>query len=162
MFDALFTQIYDFISVLLIIVIYIIIFSTLGCVIFYEITPDYYGQNINFRSFLNSCANMLQVGAGEDWDKIMVNFWKDPDNCSNNATIENIINGTQSKCGLGLSMPFFTFFYVTMKLLVLNSFLAIIIDGYSRSKVVNDFIVGKQDIENFLKMRVKYMNVCYK
>lgn len=99
---------------------------------------------------------MLQVGTGEDWEKVILHFFENPSNCSNDATIQDIIDGTQSKCGMGLSIPFFTLFFITMKLLVLNSFLAIIIEGYSRSKIVNDLIVGKQEIDDFLQIWEEY------
>lgn len=77
----------------------------------------------------------MKVATGEEWDYVIRDFWGDPESCSKNAEYQGIINGTETKCGSRISLPFFILFLVITKLLVLNSFLAIIIEGYSKSKI---------------------------
>ena len=77
----------------------------------------------------------MKVATGEEWDYMIRDFWSDPLGCSEDADYQSIIDGTQTKCGSHVSLPFFILFFVITKLLVLNSFLAIIIEGYSKSKI---------------------------
>ena len=80
-------------------------------------TAQKYPPRANFNSIWNGFTTIFIVAIGDDWNKIMYDYYR-------------VMYHSDSEISRHLPILFFVVTYVTMNMLLLNLFLAILLDSY--------------------------------
>jgi hypothetical protein len=139
-------------------VLILLIYSSLGISIFGTVKfGDYINENANFRSFSKSFLTLVRCLTGEDWNSMMIELTKSLEGCKNDQTFQELIQEPLG-CGTYLSYPFFISFILISYLIVLNLFVAVVVDTFIAvtdkellvdQKFTHEFfgLWGKYDVE---------------
>merc|ERR1719474_1719059 len=106
------------------------IYGVVGMQVFGRIALDYetnIHRNNNFQSFTWALLVLFRCSTGEAWQEIMLSCIKHPsvecDEMSDDA-------GDERGCGTNFAYPYFISFFIVCAFLVLNLFVAVIMDNF--------------------------------
>lgn len=76
--------------------------------------------------------------------------------CSSNQSYEDIVLNGVKGCGTGWSYPYFISFVLLVPLMIINLFMAIVIEGYFISENEHESIINQKHIDELLKKWSEY------
>lgn len=109
----------------------------------------------NFRNFPNSLIVLFRVVTGEDWQLIMLGSNRSPPDCSYKPE-----DGGTSTCGSPLSYVYFITFVLLVFFLVINLFVAVIMDNFEYL-TADDSLLGPHHLPNFIEVRGRRCGLDY-
>merc|ERR1711971_773645 len=109
-------------------------------------------RNNNFQTFTQALLVLFRSATGEAWQEIMLSCKKDPsvicDDLSDDA-------GSPDGCGSYVAYPYFISFFVVCAFLVLNLFVAVIMDNFDY--LTRDWsILGPHHLSEFVHLWSEY------
>ena len=109
-------------------------------------------RNNNFQTFPQALLVLFRSATGEAWQEIMLSCKKDPsvicDPLSEDA-------GNPSGCGTDFAYPYFISFFVVCSFLILNLFVAVIMDNFDY--LTRDWsILGPHHLDEFVRLWSEY------
>ena len=150
------------INVFILLMLIFFIMAVLGNSLFYEVTEgDAINEWKNFTNFHLSFSLLFSISTGEDWNRIMYDCMDTPPNCIEGKT-----------CGSSIAPIFFLFFILLVTHIMLNLFILVIIQQFSKYYIEEDNVLERfeADFEDFkeawklfthrhqiLKLAVKYV-----
>lgn len=126
-------------------------------------------RNNNFQTFTNAVILLFRCATGEDWQKVMADCMPgkacyqapkldkiDPDTTNYNQMTElRNQNIQEDSCGSYLAMPYFMLFYMLCAFLILNLFVAVIMDNFDY--LTRDWsILGPHHLDEFKRIWSDY------
>ena len=143
----------------------IFIYAVLGMQIFAEIMyrdastggigelRDY----ANFRHFGSAMLLLFRCATGESWNLIMHELADSTGNCVNSQTYEERQLYGIRGCGSALAYPYFISFMLLISLMIMNLFVAVVIEGFEESrKDDEDSIINSRQLDTFLEKWSRY------
>ena len=113
-------------------------------------------RNNNFQNFPNAVILLFRCATGEDWHRVMEDCM--PGKACHNPLDENgdPINPEEiNECGSILAMPYFIMFYMICAFLILNLFVAVIMDNFDY--LTRDWsILGPHHLDEFKRIWSDY------
>jgi voltage-dependent calcium channel L type alpha-1D len=109
-------------------------------------------QNNNFQTFEQSILVLFRCATGEVWQEIMLSCVKKPSvKCDPNSDEA----GNPEGCGSNLAYPYFVTFFVMTSFLILNLFVAVIMDNFDY--LTRDWsILGAHHLDEFVNLWSEY------
>jgi voltage-dependent calcium channel L type alpha-1D len=109
-------------------------------------------RNNNFQTFTQALLVLFRSATGEAWQEIMLSCKKDPsvicDDLSDDA-------GSPDGCGTDFAYPYFISFFVVCSFLILNLFVAVIMDNFDY--LTRDWsILGPHHLDEFVRLWSEY------
>ncbi|CAH1378096.1 unnamed protein product [Tenebrio molitor] len=143
--------------VALLIVMLFFIYAVIGMQMFGKIenvnseTPI--NRNNNFGSFFQAVLVLFRSATGEAWQDIML-ACADTENAKCDSRVE--LKPTDSKyCGSDIAYPYFISFYVLCSFLIINLFVAVIMDNFDY--LTRDWsILGPHHLDEFIRLWSEY------
>ncbi|CAF3533579.1 unnamed protein product [Rotaria sp. Silwood1] len=140
--------------VALLIAMLFFIYAVIGMQMFGKIALDddtAINVNNNFQTFFNSLLVLFRSATGEAWQEIMYACGPSAspkcDNRSRSSKTEN--------CGTYFSIPFFLSFYILCSFLIINLFVAVIMDNFDY--LTRDWsILGPHHLDEFVRLWSEY------
>ncbi|XP_076303607.1 ca[2+]-channel protein alpha[[1]] subunit D isoform X4 [Lasioglossum baleicum] len=142
--------------VALLIIMLFFIYAVIGMQVFGKIAIDdetSINRNNNFQSFPQSVLVLFRSATGEAWQQIMMDTSAQPDKvkCDNNSDEVNNASG----CGSDIAIPYFISFYVLCSFLIINLFVAVIMDNFDY--LTRDWsILGPHHLDEFIRLWSEY------
>ncbi|XP_018043904.1 PREDICTED: muscle calcium channel subunit alpha-1 isoform X2 [Atta colombica] len=144
--------------VALLIIMLFFIYAVIGMQVFGKIAIDddtAINRNNNFQSFPQAVLVLFRSATGEAWQEIMMDCSSQPSvKCDsnsdehNNKTLNNI-------CGSDIAFPYFISFYVLCSFLIINLFVAVIMDNFDY--LTRDWsILGPHHLDEFIRLWSEY------
>ncbi|XP_043493155.1 muscle calcium channel subunit alpha-1 isoform X4 [Polistes fuscatus] len=142
--------------VALLIIMLFFIYAVIGMQVFGKIainseTSIY--RNNNFQSFPQAVLVLFRSATGESWQDIMMDCSAQPGKvmCDPNSDEYN----NQSGCGSDIAFPYFISFYVLCSFLIINLFVAVIMDNFDY--LTRDWsILGPHHLDEFIRLWSEY------
>ncbi|KAK0162142.1 hypothetical protein PV327_008504 [Microctonus hyperodae] len=142
--------------VALLIVMLFFIYAVIGMQMFGKIaledgTTIY--RNNNFQTFPQAVLILFRSATGESWQNIMLD-------CSNRGSeVKCDLNsddaGSKNGCGSDIAFPYFISFYVLCSFLIINLFVAVIMDNFDY--LTRDWsILGPHHLDEFIRLWSEY------
>lgn len=125
--------------------------------LFGKITTDgddeYITRNNNFQSFPQAVLVLFRSATGEAWQEIMMSCANDMEgNCYRK---DKNAEPTQENCGSVAAYPYFISFYVLCSFLIINLFVAVIMDNFDY--LTRDWsILGPHHLDEFIRLWSEY------
>ncbi|XP_076310649.1 muscle calcium channel subunit alpha-1-like isoform X3 [Tachypleus tridentatus] len=139
--------------VALLIVMLFFIYAVIGMQVFGKISLDpttAIHRNNNFQTFPQAVLVLFRSATGESWQEIMMDCSNKPDvKCDkeSNTPFEN--------CGNDFALPYFISFYTLCSFLVINLFVAVIMDNFDY--LTRDWsILGPHHLDEFVRLWSEY------
>lgn len=126
----------------------IFIFSVIGVNMFSSIIyQEHINENMNFTSFSKALIVLMRCATGESWNKIMKELAIKPDQfiqrvdkdgnnfieyCMENQSWDDLKEHGPKMCGASSSYFFFGLYIVIMQLMMLNLFIAVVLEGFQQ------------------------------
>ncbi|XP_033105567.1 voltage-dependent L-type calcium channel subunit alpha-1D-like [Anneissia japonica] len=130
--------------VALLIVMLFFIYAVIGMQMFGKLAQESgseINQNNNFKTFPNALLVLFRSATGEAWQDVMLA-------CISSKCYEGEPDET---CGSPIAVPYFLSFYVLCSFLVINLFVAVIMDNFDY--LTRDWsILGPHHLEEFVRM----------
>ena len=116
------------------------IFSTLGVSLFKGQRGEYLTYHTNFDNFLSALLVLFRTSTGEDWNGIMHDLMHDDTDCL-------------SDCGPvpWIAPLYFISFLLVAAQVMLNLFIAIILDNFSMTVQIERSKISMKDLNNFVQ-----------
>ncbi|KAH1030030.1 hypothetical protein HUJ05_003169 [Dendroctonus ponderosae] len=143
--------------VALLIVMLFFIYAVIGMQMFGKIESDdlesgsSLTRNNNFASFFQAVLVLFRSATGEAWQEIMMD-------CADTkqARCDRRLNRTESQfCGSDTAYPYFISFYVLCSFLIINLFVAVIMDNFDY--LTRDWsILGPHHLDEFIRLWSEY------
>lgn len=118
-------------------------------------------RNNNFRSFAQAILVLFRSATGEAWQDIMMDCLTRCDECTAENTpgciVSNITkdDGLHAECGTTVAIPYFISFYVLCSFLIINLFVAVIMDNFDY--LTRDWsILGPHHLDEFIRLWSEY------
>ena len=109
-------------------------------------------RNNNFQSFGQSLLVLFRSATGEAWQNIMLACVKSPDVMCDETSEDA---GEPSGCGNDFAYPYFISFFVVCSFLILNLFVAVIMDNFDY--LTRDWsILGPHHLDEFVRLWSEY------
>jgi len=154
--------------VALLVALVFFIYGVVGMQVFGKIVKDEdttIHQNNNFQTFAQSLLVLFRCCTGEVWQDIMMGCIKSPDTRCDPMSDER---DNPDGCGSNIAYVYFTTFFVMTSFLILNLFVAVIMDNFDY--LTRDWsILGAHHLDEFVtswaeydpdgKGRIKHMDV---
>ncbi|ODM95155.1 Voltage-dependent calcium channel type D subunit alpha-1 [Orchesella cincta] len=133
--------------VALLIVMLFFIFAVIGMQVFGKIplnSDTEINRNNNFQTFPQAVLVLFRSATGEAWQEIMIACqYKEDGNC------------TSAECGSDFTFPFFISFYFLCSFLIINLFVAVIMDNFDY--LTRDWsILGPHHLDEFVRLWSEY------
>ncbi len=139
----------------LLIILILTIYSSLGINLFATIKYGVYiNENVNFRNFSNSFLALIRCLTGEEWNLIMLELKNSQPGCKNDQTFEELIQEPLG-CGTSFSYPYFISFMLLSYLIILNLFVAVVVDTFI-AVTDKEVLVDKKFADEFFELWGKY------
>ncbi|XP_054000294.1 muscle calcium channel subunit alpha-1 isoform X5 [Hylaeus anthracinus] len=141
--------------VALLIIMLFFIYAVIGMQVFGKIAINdttSINRNNNFQSFPQAVLVLFRSATGEAWQEIMMD-------CSSNIDVKcdsrsDEWNSTNS-CGSDIAFPYFISFYVLCSFLIINLFVAVIMDNFDY--LTRDWsILGPHHLDEFIRLWSEY------
>ncbi|XP_029034344.2 muscle calcium channel subunit alpha-1 isoform X5 [Osmia bicornis bicornis] len=142
--------------VALLIIMLFFIYAVIGMQVFGKIAIDddtSIDRNNNFQSFPQAVLVLFRSATGEAWQEIMMDCSAQPGivMCDPNSDEFNNQNG----CGSDIAFPYFISFYVLCSFLIINLFVAVIMDNFDY--LTRDWsILGPHHLDEFIRLWSEY------
>ncbi|XP_037069843.1 muscle calcium channel subunit alpha-1-like isoform X3 [Pollicipes pollicipes] len=137
--------------VALLIVMLFFIYAVVGMQVFGKIAIDddsSIHRNNNFQTFPQAVLVLFRSATGEAWQDIMLA-------CQDGLCDEHSDESPTSKCGTVFAVPYFVSFYVLCSFLVINLFVAVIMDNFDY--LTRDWsILGPHHLDEFVRLWSEY------
>lgn len=106
-------------------------------------------RNNNFQSFPQAVLVLFRSATGEAWQEIMMSCADDStQNCDERS-------GEKDSCGSSVAFPYFISFYVLCSFLIINLFVAVIMDNFDY--LTRDWsILGPHHLDEFIRLWSEY------
>merc|ERR1712038_1396710 len=131
------------------------IYGVVGMQMFGKIAPQEgtsVHRNNNFQSFGQSLLVLFRSATGEAWQDIMLGCVKTPDAICDETSEDA---GDPAGCGTDFAYPYFISFFVVCAFLVLNLFVAVIMDNFDY--LTRDWsILGPHHLSEFVHLWSEY------
>ena len=109
-------------------------------------------RNNNFQSFGQSLLVLFRSATGEAWQDIMLGCVKGPDAVCDETSEDA---GNPEGCGTSFAYPYFISFFVVCSFLILNLFVAVIMDNFDY--LTRDWsILGPHHLDEFVRLWSEY------
>ncbi|XP_076393898.1 ca[2+]-channel protein alpha[[1]] subunit D isoform X10 [Megachile rotundata] len=142
--------------VALLIIMLFFIYAVIGMQVFGKIAIDdetSINRNNNFQSFPQAVLVLFRSATGEAWQEIMMDCSAQPGvvKCDPKSDEESNQNG----CGSDIAFPYFISFYVLCSFLIINLFVAVIMDNFDY--LTRDWsILGPHHLDEFIRLWSEY------
>ncbi|XP_076224240.1 ca[2+]-channel protein alpha[[1]] subunit D isoform X1 [Nomia melanderi] len=142
--------------VALLIIMLFFIYAVIGMQVFGKIAIDddtSIDRNNNFQSFPQAVLVLFRSATGEAWQEIMMDCSAQPGKvkCDQNSDESTNMNG----CGSDIAIPYFISFYVLCSFLIINLFVAVIMDNFDY--LTRDWsILGPHHLDEFIRLWSEY------
>ncbi|XP_070150873.1 ca[2+]-channel protein alpha[[1]] subunit D isoform X7 [Polyergus mexicanus] len=142
--------------VALLIIMLFFIYAVIGMQVFGKIKIDddtSINHNNNFQSFPQAVLVLFRSATGEAWQEIMMACSLQPDKvkCDPLSDEANKLEG----CGSDIAFPYFISFYVLCSFLIINLFVAVIMDNFDY--LTRDWsILGPHHLDEFIRLWSEY------
>ncbi|KAH8378094.1 hypothetical protein KR093_009147, partial [Drosophila rubida] len=139
--------------VALLIVLLFFIYAVVGMQVFGKIALDSetaITRNNNFQTFQQAVLVLFRSATGEAWQEIMMSCSAQPDvRCDQNSDTPG------EQCGSSIAYPYFISFYVLCSFLIINLFVAVIMDNFDY--LTRDWsILGPHHLDEFIRLWSEY------
>ncbi|XP_055690016.1 muscle calcium channel subunit alpha-1 isoform X4 [Lutzomyia longipalpis] len=142
--------------VALLIVMLFFIYAVIGMQVFGKIALDSetsIHRNNNFQTFPQAVLVLFRSATGEAWQDIMMDCSSRPGevNCDDRSDDR----GSKEGCGSSIAFPYFISFYVLCSFLIINLFVAVIMDNFDY--LTRDWsILGPHHLDEFIRLWSEY------
>ncbi|XP_054746132.1 voltage-dependent calcium channel type D subunit alpha-1-like [Anastrepha obliqua] len=138
--------------VALLIIMLFFIYAVIGMQVFGKIVLDddtAIHRNNNFQTFPQAVLVLFRSATGEAWQDIMMSCSTDEDvHCDPNSD-------AHKDCGSNIAFPYFISFYVLCSFLIINLFVAVIMDNFDY--LTRDWsILGPHHLDEFIRLWSEY------
>ncbi|XP_075986928.1 muscle calcium channel subunit alpha-1-like isoform X2 [Anticarsia gemmatalis] len=147
--------------VALLILMLFFIYAVVGMQVFGKIAIDDDSpitRNNHFQTFPQALLVLFRSATGEAWQDIMMGVSPEPDvRCDRNYHEEGDVepDDPDSTCGSVLAFPYFISFYVLCSFLIINLFVAVIMDNFDY--LTRDWsILGPHHLDEFIRLWSEY------
>ncbi|KAM8715266.1 hypothetical protein ACLKA7_002335 [Drosophila subpalustris] len=138
--------------VALLIVLLFFIYAVVGMQVFGKIAldGDVITHNNNFQTFHQAVLVLFRSATGEAWQDIMMACSAQPEvRCDMRSDTPN------DQCGSSIAYPYFISFYVLCSFLIINLFVAVIMDNFDY--LTRDWsILGPHHLDEFIRLWSEY------
>ncbi|CAD5219442.1 unnamed protein product [Bursaphelenchus okinawaensis] len=143
--------------VALLIVLLFFIYAVIGMQVFGKVALDDDTQihrNNNFHTFPAAVLVLFRSATGEAWQEIMLSCSERPDvKCDPSS--DDYKNDPNALCGVDFAYPYFISFFMLCSFLVINLFVAVIMDNFDY--LTRDWsILGPHHLEEFVRLWSEY------
>ncbi|XP_062833807.1 voltage-dependent R-type calcium channel subunit alpha-1E isoform X3 [Anolis carolinensis] len=142
--------------VCLLIAMLFFIYAIIGMQVFGNIKLDeesHINRHNNFRSFLGSLMLLFRSATGEAWQEIMLSCLGGK-GCESDTTATSGQNGSE-QCGTDLAYVYFVSFIFFCSFLMLNLFVAVIMDNFEYL-TRDSSILGPHHLDEFVRIWAEY------
>ncbi|XP_043943456.1 voltage-dependent L-type calcium channel subunit alpha-1C-like isoform X2 [Protopterus annectens] len=140
--------------VALLIVMLFFIYAVIGMQVFGKIALDDdkpINRNNNFQTFPQAVLLLFRCATGEAWQKIMLDCLP-RNSCVNES---DPVHTTEDSCGSNFAVPYFFSFYMLCAFLIINLFVAVIMDNFDY--LTRDWsILGPHHLDEFKRIWAEY------
>ena len=149
-------------NVLLLLILLLFIFATLGINLFSTVMyKDHYNTQNNFRNIFDALVLLMRCATGEEWNLIMYNLAKsDPFNgeeCIDDQTYEEMQRDGIKGCGTSIAFLYFISFFIIMSLVIMDLSIGVFIDSLQAATNDENGVVKRDQISDvFLKLWSDY------
>ncbi|XP_036335354.1 muscle calcium channel subunit alpha-1 isoform X1 [Rhagoletis pomonella] len=138
--------------VALLIIMLFFIYAVIGMQVFGKINlsdDTAIHRNNNFQTFPQAVLVLFRSATGEAWQEIMMSCSTDKDvHCDPNSD-------ARKDCGSSIAFPYFISFYVLCSFLIINLFVAVIMDNFDY--LTRDWsILGPHHLDEFIRLWSEY------
>ncbi|KAG1650399.1 Voltage-dependent calcium channel type D subunit alpha-1 [Nymphon striatum] len=139
--------------VALLIVMLFFIYAVIGMQIFGKIdtnTGSSIHRNNNFMTFPQAVLVLFRSATGEAWQEVMLS-------CTNQPSVicSEMSDDAGKECGSDFAFPYFISFYILCSFLVINLFVAVIMDNFDY--LTRDWsILGPHHLDEFVRLWSEY------
>ncbi|XP_026685389.1 voltage-dependent calcium channel type D subunit alpha-1 [Diaphorina citri] len=145
--------------VALLIVMLFFIYAVIGMQVFGKIALVFGGgihRNNNFQTFPQAVLVLFRSATGEAWQDIMLDCSNRPSEVKCDAASDgNPTNDDNVSCGSDIAYPYFISFYVLCSFLIINLFVAVIMDNFDY--LTRDWsILGPHHLDEFIRLWSEY------
>ncbi|XP_055922391.1 voltage-dependent calcium channel type D subunit alpha-1 isoform X4 [Eupeodes corollae] len=141
--------------VALLIVMLFFIYAVIGMQVFGKIAlndDSAITRNNNFQTFPQAVLVLFRSATGEAWQDIMMDCSVRPDIVVCDAKSDD---STNKNCGSNIAFPYFISFYVLCSFLIINLFVAVIMDNFDY--LTRDWsILGPHHLDEFIRLWSEY------
>ncbi|XP_024084384.1 muscle calcium channel subunit alpha-1 isoform X2 [Cimex lectularius] len=141
--------------VALLIVMLFFIYAVIGMQVFGKIALDddtSINRNNNFQTFPQAVLVLFRSATGEAWQDIMLDSSAWPDKVKCDPMSDDVNSPT---CGSDIAFPYFISFYVLCSFLIINLFVAVIMDNFDY--LTRDWsILGPHHLDEFIRLWSEY------
>ncbi|CAG0885759.1 unnamed protein product [Cyprideis torosa] len=143
--------------VALLIVMLFFIYAVIGMQVFGKIRMDAdtaIDRNNNFQTFPQALLVLFRSATGEAWQEIMLACTSSEDvKCD--PLSDEFQNDPDGSCGTDFAFPYFISFYVLCSFLIINLFVAVIMDNFDY--LTRDWsILGPHHLDEFVRLWSEY------
>lgn len=139
--------------VALLIVLLFFIYAVIGMQTFGKIILDSNTEihrNNNFQTFPQAVVVLFRSATGEAWQEVMMSCSKDKDPFCDPSSED-----AGKRCGSPFAIPYFVSFYVLCSFLIINLFVAVIMDNFDY--LTRDWsILGPHHLDEFVRLWSEY------
>jgi hypothetical protein len=149
----LFPSLYNLGSLVLII---LVIFSVIGMNLFGTVMYDAsITINNNFKDFISSFIFLIKMTTGDNWGSSMYSLATDRPGCMDTQTYESLLKEGPQGCGVWVAYPFFIVFLLLNKMVIMNLFIAVVVDTFV-SKTNKSDKIDDSKVKVFFELWGKY------
>lgn len=142
--------------VALLIIMLFFIYAVIGMQVFGKIKIDdetSINRNNNFQSFPQAVLVLFRSATGEGWQEIMMACSLQPSKVKCDPLSDEAIKA--EGCGSDIAFPYFISFYVLCSFLIINLFVAVIMDNFDY--LTRDWsILGPHHLDEFIRLWSEY------
>ncbi|XP_068971680.1 muscle calcium channel subunit alpha-1 isoform X8 [Bombus flavifrons] len=142
--------------VALLIIMLFFIYAVIGMQVFGKIAIDddtSIDRNNNFQSFPQAVLVLFRSATGEAWQDIMLDCSAQPGKVKCDPFSDEVNN--HNGCGSDIAFPYFISFYVLCSFLIINLFVAVIMDNFDY--LTRDWsILGPHHLDEFIRLWSEY------
>ncbi|XP_050450291.1 muscle calcium channel subunit alpha-1 isoform X2 [Cataglyphis hispanica] len=143
--------------VALLIIMLFFIYAVIGMQVFGKIKIDddtSINRNNNFQSFPQAVLVLFRSATGEAWQEIMMACSSQPDKVKCDPNSDEPADKKEG-CGSDIAFPYFISFYVLCSFLIINLFVAVIMDNFDY--LTRDWsILGPHHLDEFIRLWSEY------
>ncbi|VDP04739.1 unnamed protein product [Heligmosomoides polygyrus] len=143
--------------VALLIVLLFFIYAVIGMQVFGKVALDdatHIHRNNNFHSFFAAVLVLFRSATGEAWQEVMLSC-SDREDVRCDPLSDDYKRDREARCGVNFAYPYFISFFMLCSFLVINLFVAVIMDNFDY--LTRDWsILGPHHLEEFVRLWSEY------
>ncbi|XP_073958915.1 muscle calcium channel subunit alpha-1-like isoform X6 [Choristoneura fumiferana] len=144
--------------VALLILMLFFIYAVVGMQVFGKVAIDDetpITRNNHFQTFPQAILVLFRSATGEAWQDIMMGVSPEPEVQCDDHYVEEPGEDSAGSCGSVLAFPYFISFYVLCSFLIINLFVAVIMDNFDY--LTRDWsILGPHHLDEFIRLWSEY------